>query len=125
MPSSCENGVKVFPSYRVANAPITDVRRTFTAVCSIAGLDGLRLHDLRHSHASVAAGEGLSLLLIGKLLGHKRSTTTERYAHLADDPVRDAADQAQGRVAERLAKPPAEVASLKRRSRPRRDGGDS
>ena len=104
-----------FPSYRVANAPISDIRRTFSAVCSVARLDNLRLHDLRHSHASVAAGEGVSLQLIGKLLGHKRATTTERYAHLADDPVRDAAERVQAKLAERLAKTPADVAPLKRR----------
>ena len=57
---------------------------------------------LRHTHASAAAGEGLSLPLVGKLLGHKRASTTERYAHLADDPVRKAADLVQGRLAEHL-----------------------
>ena len=114
-----------FPSYRTAGAPVTDVRGTFRAVCSIAGLDKLRLHDLRHSHASVAAGQGLSLPLIGKLLGHKRATTTERYAHFADDPVRDAADRVQGRLADRLAKPPAKVEPLRQGSRRHRGGSHS
>ena len=47
----------------------------------------MRIHDLRHTHASAAAGLGLSLPMIGKLLGHTQAATTARYAHLADDPV--------------------------------------
>ena len=52
-----------------------------------AGLDDVRLHDLRHSYASLAAGRGVSLQMIGKLLGHKVAATTMRYAHLARDQV--------------------------------------
>ena len=50
------------------------------------------LHDLRHSYASVGAGAGLSLPMIGTLLGHRHSATTERYAHLGAHPVRQAAE---------------------------------
>ena len=50
-----------------------------------------RVYDLRHSFASIGAGGGLSLLIIGRLLGHTQGRTTERYAHLADDPLREAA----------------------------------
>lgn len=57
------------------------------------GLDDVRLHDLRHSHASVAAGQGHSLPVIGKLLGHSVPQTTARYAHLANDPVATAAEE--------------------------------
>ncbi len=57
-----------------------------------AGLDGVRLHDLRYSFASLAVG-GENLYLIGKALGHSHATMTERYAHLADDPVRTAAER--------------------------------
>lgn len=61
-----------------------------------AGLPGVRLHDLRHSFASFAAGGGgLSLPMIGKLLGHAQPATTARYAHLAHDPAR-AANEAIG-----------------------------
>ena len=65
-----------------------------------AGLDGVRLHDLRHSFASggLLVGEGLPM--IGKLLGHSQVQTTARYAHLADDPVKAAADRIAGRIAE-------------------------
>jgi integrase len=53
----------------------------------------VRIHDLRHSFASVGAALGLSLPIIGKMLGHNHATTTQRYAHLAADPVKDAVDK--------------------------------
>jgi site-specific recombinase XerD len=56
------------------------------------GLDA-RLYDLRHSFASIGAGGGLSLPIIGRLLGHTQARTTQRYAHLADDPLREAAER--------------------------------
>jgi integrase len=49
-----------------------------------------RVYDLRHTFASVAVGGGLNLPIIGRLLGHTQQRTTQRYAHLADDPLRDA-----------------------------------
>jgi integrase len=52
-----------------------------------------RLYDLRHTFASVGAGGGLSLPIIGRLLGHTQARTTQRYAHLADDPLREAAEK--------------------------------
>jgi site-specific recombinase XerD len=58
-----------------------------------ANLKGLRIHDLRHSFASFAVADGASLFLIGKLLGHANARTTERYAHLSNDPLKDAANQ--------------------------------
>jgi site-specific recombinase XerD len=50
-----------------------------------------RIYDLRHTFASVGAGGGLTLQIIGRLLGHTQTRTTQRYAHLADDPLREAA----------------------------------
>ena len=64
-----------------------------------AGLDDVRLHDLRHSFASVGAAGGLSLPVIGALLGHKPATTTARYAHLSADPLRAANDAVGARIA--------------------------
>jgi integrase len=58
-----------------------------------AGLSDTRPYDLRHTYASVGAGGGLSLQIIGRLLGHTQSRTTQRYAHLADDPLREASDK--------------------------------
>jgi integrase len=57
------------------------------------GVLDTRLYDLRHSFASIGAADGLSLLVIGKLLGHSRAPTTARYAHLADDPLREATER--------------------------------
>ena len=58
-----------------------------------AGLEGVRLHDLRHSFASVGVGAGMGLQMVGKLLGHSNPTTTARYAHIANDPAKAAADR--------------------------------
>ncbi len=64
-----------------------------------AGLNDLRIHDLRHSFASVAAGTGLSLPMIGKLLGHTQAATTQRFAHLAADPLKEAAERIGAEIA--------------------------
>jgi integrase len=68
--------------------PRSDLNRSWTAVRRRAGLDGLRLHDLRHSFASVGVGAGLGLPIVGKLLGHTQASTTNKYAHLDADPLR-------------------------------------
>jgi integrase len=80
----------VFPAYR-GEGHIVGVRRVFAKACQAAGLDGVRVHDLRHSFASFAIADGASLFLVGKLLGHASARTTERYAHLSGDPLQDAA----------------------------------
>jgi integrase len=64
-----------------------------------AGLDDVRLHDLRHAFASIAASSGLGLPIIGKMLGHSQPATTARYAHLASDPVKAAAAAVAGKIA--------------------------
>ena len=86
-------GPWVFPGGGEAGH-ITDVKRTFQAVTREAGLEGVRLHDMRHAFASFAISNGASLAVVGKLLGHTQAQTTQRYAHLLDDPLRAAADQA-------------------------------
>ena len=72
--------------------PSGAVNRTWERVRRRAGLPDVRLHDLRHTFASVGAGASIGLPVIGKLLGHTQASTTARYAHLADDPIRRAAD---------------------------------
>lgn len=61
-----------------------------------AGIAHARIHDLRHTHASFGINSGLSLAMIGRLLGHLNGKTTARYSHLADDPTRKASDQIGG-----------------------------
>lgn len=73
-------------------APRADLKKPWAAAKKAAGLEGVRLHDLRHSFASVGAGASLGLPVIGKLLGHSQAATTHRYAHLDADPLRRAVD---------------------------------
>lgn len=82
-----------------------------------AGLDGVRLHDLRHSFASVGAGAGMGLPIVGKLLGHRDPKTTARYAHIADDPAKAAADRIAGHIAAAMRGEPnkAQVVKLSKR----------
>jgi Site-specific recombinase XerD len=81
----------VFPG-RDPKRPLRETQRLWHAVRCAAELDGLRLHDLRHSVASFAGAHGYSLFLIGKLLGHKTARSTERYAHITDDARKVMAD---------------------------------
>ena len=71
---------------------LVNIEKPWRRIRAAAKLDDVRLHDLRHSFASVAASGGQSLVVIGKLLGHSQPATTARYAHLADDPVKAASD---------------------------------
>jgi integrase len=73
-------------------APRADLKKPWAAVTRSAGLQGVCLHDLRHSFASIGAGASLGLPVIGKLLGHTQAATTHRYAHLDADPMRRAAE---------------------------------
>jgi integrase len=79
--------------------PRADLNRPWRAIVRRAGLNGLRLHDLRHTHASVGAGLGLGLPIIGRLLGHTQPSTTARYAHLDNDPLRRASEHIGSRLA--------------------------
>lgn len=72
--------------------PRADLHRPWSRITKHAKLPGVRIHDLRHSFASVGAAGGLGLPIVGGLLGHKDTATTARYAHLADDPLRRGAD---------------------------------
>ena len=65
-----------------------------------AGIKDVRIHDLRHTFASTAVAAGQGLPMIGKLLGHTQVQTTARYAHLAADPVKAAADAISADIAE-------------------------
>ena len=67
-----------------------------------AEIEDVRAHDLRHTHASMGVNTGHSLAIVGKLLGHSKIMTTQRYAHLADDPLRQASEQIGAGLAESL-----------------------
>jgi integrase len=82
----------LFPG-QIPGQPLQQLRTCWEEVCKHAGLTGVRIYDLRHTFAAMGAGGGLSLPIIGRLLGHTQARTTQRYAHLADDPVREAADK--------------------------------
>jgi len=74
-------------------APRADLKKPWASICRAAKLEGVRLHDLRHSFASIGAGASLGHPVIGKLLGHTQAATTHRYAHLDVDPLRRANDE--------------------------------
>jgi integrase len=80
-------------------AALVNLEKPWRAIRKAAGLDDVRLHDLRHAFASVAASSGMGLPIIGKMLGHSQPATTARYAHLESDPVKAAAAVVAGRIA--------------------------
>ncbi len=97
-------------------APRSSIQRPWRAILAHAGITGLRIHDLRHSYASFGVSGGLGLPVIGRLLGHRNVTTTARYSHLADDPIRRASDAIGATIAAALArKPSADVVPLPER----------
>src|SRR3954452_2755914 len=82
----------LFPGYSPGK-PLQDVKNFWRGVPKGAGLPSYRLHDSRHTHASHLVSSGLSLEIVGRLLGHTNPLTTKRYAHLADHPLRAAAER--------------------------------
>ena len=88
----------VFPGKK-AGRPLVNVTKPWKRVCDVAGLDGVRIHDLRHSFASAGISRGLALPVIGAILGHVNASTTERYAHLSDDPVRKGVEDTSAAIA--------------------------
>jgi integrase len=97
-------------AYVIAGAdpskPRADLKRPWERITDHADLAGVRLHDLRHSFASVGAASGFGLATLGKILGHASPQTTSRYAHLADDPLRRATGAISEAIATALTGPP-------------------
>lgn len=83
----------VFPAHGRRDQPIVDVKTSWAWLCRTAQLSDLHLHDLRHAYATFLASSGSNLPLIGQLLGHTQASTTQRYAHLLDDPQREATER--------------------------------
>ena len=100
--------------------PYKNLSRAWIVARKYAGLEDCRLHDLRHSYASLAAGRGVSLQMIGKLLGHTVAATTQRYAHLRPEAVAavndDLGEAMQAAITKKPA-PDATVVKLRRRRR--------
>lgn len=70
--------------------PLQDIKKFWQSVLREAGLENVRLHDLRHTFASHLASANLPLTVIGRLMGHTQAQTTHRYAHLQDAPLKAA-----------------------------------
>ena len=83
---------------RLPGSHLTDLQRPWRRIRKQAGLEDVRIHDLRHSFASRALALGESLTMIGKLLGHTQVQTTARYAHLARDSIQTAAARITGSI---------------------------
>ena len=92
----------LFPA-RPPTRPVDNIAFQWDRIRDEAGLPGLRLHDLRHTWASTAAMNGVDMVTIAKLLGHALVETTERYVHLSDRSVADAADRVSNRIQAALA----------------------
>jgi integrase len=96
---------KASPKRRVGAGNFIGIEPIWRRVRKRAGLEDVRLHDLRHSFGSVAADAGLGLPIIGAMLGHRQASTTARYVHIGHDPVQAAADQTAGAIAKALSAP--------------------
>lgn len=77
---------------------LVNLQKPWSRIRILAGLEDVRMHDLRHTFASVAAMGGMSLTMIGALLGHSQAQTTARYAHLAADPIKAANEEIGKRI---------------------------
>jgi integrase len=94
-----------------------EIKSAWASLCRAAGISGLRIHDLRHSFASNLASAGVGLHVIGGLIGHSQPSTTHRYAHLFDDPLREAAERA-GAIVANAGKTAANVVPMRGNVRP-------
>jgi integrase len=86
------DGGYVFPSADKPGKPLATLHHVWTHVRKLTGIGKARAYDLRHSFASLGIAEGLGLPVVGRLMGHSTPRTTARYAHLADDSLREATE---------------------------------
>ena len=91
LPQASENPFVIVG--RIPRKPLNDLRHPWRRIRKRAGLDDFRLHDLRHTAASIGVSQGMNLPVIGRLLGHSQASTTQRYAHVDVDPALDAANK--------------------------------
>jgi integrase len=100
----------VFPSN---GSHRSEIKHNWAAICRAAGIKDARMHDLRHTYASILASAGQSLPVIGALLGHSQPATTARYAHIFDDPLRAATERVRAAITGEAA---AEIVTFKKAS---------
>lgn len=96
-----EGNPYLFPG-RKDGTHVTDLQAVWQRIRKTAGLDDVRIHDLRHSFASIGASTGDSMLIIGALLGHRSAKTTQRYTHLSDHPLKSAVERISDEIARHL-----------------------
>lgn len=94
----------VFPADS-ASGHMVNIKKAWADVLKQSKLTGWRIHDLRHAFASMMVNSGASLPIVGKILGHTQTSTTQRYAHLEENPARKAAEAAAAKIADVIAKP--------------------
>lgn len=85
-------GPFLFPSSRLEDNPLEDIKQHWKLITESAKLPGVCIHDLRHTFASHLVSKGVPLEFVGQMLGHTHKATTQRYAHLAQKPLKDAAN---------------------------------
>ncbi len=95
------NSTYIIPG-RVRGKPMVNLRKPWMRIIARAGIEHIRLHDLRHSFASFAVGQGATLALIGGQLGHNSIATTQRYAHLANDPIKQMTEKTANSISQAL-----------------------
>lgn len=86
-----KEGPQIFPG-KVPGKLLQEIKKAWDTIRKKAELSDVRLHDLCHTHASHLVSSGLSLSIVGKLLGHTQASSTQRYAHLADESLRQATE---------------------------------
>jgi integrase len=111
----------VFPSTSACGYQV-NIKDPWKEVMAQAKLTGWRIHDLRHAFASMMVNSGASLPFVGKILGHSQASTTARYAHVAENPARKAAEEAAAKIAASWKKPPSNNGIIP--FRPRQAGGE-
>src|SRR6266568_324480 len=107
----------VLPGDRQGAAAFVGIQKPWQRIRVLAGLPNLRIHDLRHAFASLAVANNETIYLVGAVLGHRQVTTTERYSHLSDDPVKAVANRTSERIAAMLSGAP--VGAIVPLSKPR------
>lgn len=106
-----EGNPHVFPGQKIGGH-LTVLQKVWAEWRAEAGLDDVRIHDFRHTFASVGASGGTSLVILGSILGHADQATTQRYGHLSDNPRQEAAEHIANRIRHQLASEDGEVVAF-------------